>query len=563
MPPSVKGKMYRHLFESQKNNRKKPALHFVGRDITYGQLFNEVEALCCAFRKYGCKKGDIVTIALPNIPSAVTLFYAVNKLGMTANLVHPLLPAEQIIRYATETKSKFLFVFDKLADGYISKLLDCPVPIRICQAQDYITSFERVFYNLFTWRDRRNLRKNRTDYLKFKYFRHEGARLSKYMINRFAGGDDDVAAIMHSGGTSAEPKSIMLTNANFNSVAVNTKRAIVGEKAREKDAMAMVLPMFHAFGLGVCVHTVLSGGVKSTLIPRYAPERIVHYLKQGHITMISGVPTMYRGLVDKKEFNCRSLKNLRFAFCGGDMLTDELKRDFDSVMAKRGSSCVLDNGFGLTEVTGVFSVNKAGARREGSCGKPIGEDYLIEAFDDDGNMLERGGSGELCISSPTVMKGYLNDTEATEKTFLDYDGKRWLKTGDLGFVDKDGFIFIQQRLKRIIKVSGVPVFPAEIERLVNTLKDVDECCAVGIEHKLKGKVIKLYVKSSAEPTKLKKTVKEFCRQKLDKWSCLKAVEVLPELPKTLMAKTDYRLLERNGMKKFVQEETDNDVKTKK
>lgn len=100
--------MYRHLFESQKNNRKKPALHFVGRDITYGQLFNEVEALCCAFRKYGCKKGDIVTIALPNIPSAVTLFYAVNKLGMTANLVHPLLPAEQIIRYATETKSKFL-----------------------------------------------------------------------------------------------------------------------------------------------------------------------------------------------------------------------------------------------------------------------------------------------------------------------------------------------------------------------------------------------------------------------------------------------------------------------
>lgn len=355
----------------------------------------------------------------------------------------------------------------------------------------------------------------------------------------------------------------MLTNANFNSVAVNTKRAIVGEKAREKDAMAMVLPMFHAFGLGVCVHTVLSGGVKSTLIPRYAPERIVHYLKQGHITMISGVPTMYRGLVDKKEFNCRSLKNLRFAFCGGDMLTDELKRDFDSVMAKRGSSCVLDNGFGLTEVTGVFSVNKAGARREGSCGKPIGEDYLIEAFDDDGNMLERGGSGELCISSPTVMKGYLNDTEATEKTFLDYDGKRWLKTGDLGFVDKDGFIFIQQRLKRIIKVSGVPVFPAEIERLVNTLKDVDECCAVGIEHKLKGKVIKLYVKSSAEPTKLKKTVKEFCRQKLDKWSCPKAVEVLPELPKTLMAKTDYRLLERNGMKKFVQEETDNDVKTKK
>ena len=177
------------------------------------------------------------------------------------------------------------------------------------------------------------MRKNRTDYLKFKYFRHEGARLSKYMINRFAGGDDDVAAIMHSGGTSAEPKSIMLTNANFNSVAVNTKRAIVGEKAREKDAMAMVLPMFHAFGLGVCVHTVLSGGVKSTLIPRYAPERIVHYLKQGHITMISGVPTMYRGLVDKKEFNCRSLKNLRFAFCGGDMLTDELKRDFDSVMA--------------------------------------------------------------------------------------------------------------------------------------------------------------------------------------------------------------------------------------
>lgn len=555
--------MYKLLFESQKNNRKKPALHFVGRDITYGQLFNEVEALCCAFRKYGCEKGDVVTLALPNIPSAVTLFYAVNKLGMTVNLVHPLLPAEKIIRYAVETKSKFLFVFDKLADGYVSKLLDCPVPIRICQAQDYITPFERLFYNLFTLRDRKNLRKNKTDYLKFKYFRHEGARLSKYMINRFAGNDDDVAAIMHSGGTSAEPKSILLTNANFNSVAVNTKRAIVGERAKEKDAMAMVLPMFHAFGLGVCVHTVLCGGVKSTLIPRYSPERIVHYLKQGHITMISGVPTMYRGLVNKKEFNCRQLKNLRFAFCGGDIFSDELKKDFDSIMARRKSPCVLDNGFGLTEVTGVFSVNKAGARRDGSCGRPIGEDYLIEAFDDNGQKLARGKSGELCISSASVMKGYMNDRQATEQTFLECDGKRWLKTGDWGFVDADGFIFVQQRLKRIIKVSGVPVFPAEIERLVGELKDVDECCAVGIDHKLKGKVVKLYVKSAADPVRLKKTVREFCRLKLDKWSCPKAIEVLPELPKTLMAKTDYRLLERNGMKKFAHEEAANEVKNEK
>lgn len=277
------------------------------------------------------------------------------------------------------------------------------------------------------------------------------------MINRFAGNDDDVAAIMHSGGTSAEPKSILLTNANFNSVAVNTKRAIVGERAKEKDAMAMVLPMFHAFGLGVCVHTVLCGGVKSTLIPRYSPERIVHYLKQGHITMISGVPTMYRGLVNKKEFNCRQLKNLRFAFCGGDIFSDELKKDFDSIMARRKSPCVLDNGFGLTEVTGVFSVNKAGARRDGSCGRPIGEDYLIEAFDDNGQKLARGKSGELCISSASVMKGYMNDKQATEQTFLECDGKRWLKTGDWGYVDADGFIFVQQRLKRIIKVSGVPV----------------------------------------------------------------------------------------------------------
>ena len=285
-----------------------------------------------------------MTIALPNIPSAVTLFYAVNKLGMTANLVHPLLPAEQIIRYATETKSKFLFVFDKLADGYISKLLDCPVPIRICQAQDYITSFEECLQSL-TWRDRRNLRKNRTDYLNIQIFPTRGRAAVKVHDKQIRGGDDDVAAIMHSGGTSAEPKSKYAYQRQFQLCRRQHQTRNRGEKARRKTLWLGCCPMFHAFGLGVCVHTVLSGGVKSTLIPRYAPERIVHYLKQGHITMISGVPTMYRGLVDKKEFNCRSLKNLRFAFCGGDMLTDELKRDFDSVMAKRGSSCVLDNGF--------------------------------------------------------------------------------------------------------------------------------------------------------------------------------------------------------------------------
>ena len=164
----------------------------------------------------------------------------------------------------------------------------------------------------------------------------------------------------------------------------------------------------------------------------------------------------------------------------------------------------------------MFSVNKAGARREGSCGKPIGEDYLIEAFDDDGNMLERGGSGELCISSPTGHEGYLlKRYGGYGKNFsLITTAKDGLKTGDLGFVDKDGFIFIQQRLKRIIKVSGVPVFPAEIERLVNTLKDVDECCAVGIEHTLKGKVIMLYVTVVRRATKLKKTVKEFAVRSL-------------------------------------------------
>ena len=386
---------------SQAVGKKKDAvaMSFLHKKFTYGFLSDEIDRIACFLKNQGIEKGDRVTIALPNIPSAVSSFYAVNKIGAVANMVHPLVPYELLAEYMKDTGSKLLFAFDTLLDGYFDRLIEDGFRVVVCKANDYLSAFESFFYTAFGKKRYRQI----DDIRCVKFADARGTEVYHVDADESF---DDVSVIMHSSGTTEKSKSAALTNKNFNTIAENTIDILPWKKKLGIGMAGLtVLPMFHAFGLGVCIHTYLSYGYDNVLIPKYSPKLIIKKLRRKNIAVIAGVPTMFAGMVAQKGFDGRHLKKLRFAFCGGDKLSAKVKTKFDYTVSKNGGECPLDEGYGLTEAAGVFSVNTRAASREGSVGKALG-DAEIHVFDENGGteVQDISQSAGTAVTLPTPEK---------------------------------------------------------------------------------------------------------------------------------------------------------------
>ncbi|MBR2030474.1 MAG: acyl--CoA ligase [Clostridia bacterium] len=529
--------MYDFLFANYNDKQDDVAICFLYKNFSYAFLKNEVDKVACFLVEQGIKKGDVVTVALPNIPSSVSVFYAINKIGAIANMVHPLVPYALLKERMQQTNSKLLFAFDLLLDVYFNELINDGFKVVVCKANDYLTDFESFFYTHFGKKRCKNI--DKTKCLFFK-----NAQKTKLFDIKTNVCGNDVAVIMHSSGTTDKSKSACLSNEGFNYVANNVINVLPwASKLGKGMASLAVLPTFHAFGLGVSTHTMLSFGYQSVMIPKYSAKLIVKKIRQKNVAIIAGVPTMFAGMVEQKSFKGKKLKKLKFAFCGGDKLADSLKNKFDTIVASYGGSCVLDEGYGLTEVSGVLCVNTRKAQKQGSVGKPVG-DTVIVAFDENGKPLPNGTMGELCVSSPAIMKGYLQGDKLVDDGLFVFDDKRFVKTGDFGYVDEQGFVFFKQRQKRIEKVSGVNVFPAEAEHVILHIDGVKACCVKGVAHNTKGVVMKAFVVADdgVDHNALIYKIKNECDKKLDKWTQPKFYEVLSDLPLTPFGKVDYKSL---------------------
>lgn len=532
----IETSMYRYLMNNYEEKKDAVAVSFLHKQFTYRQLKDEIDRVACFLVKQDVKKGDCVTIALPNIPSAVSVFYAVNKIGAVANMVHPLVPYNVLKRYMLQTDSKLLFAFDVLLDEFCDDLINDGFKVVVCKANDYLNRIESFFYNTFGKKKYQQI--DSQDCIMFR--KAQKTKKRKVKVDESF---DDVAVIMHSSGTTDSSKSAALTNKNFNAVAQNIVNVLPWKDKLGTDMSSItVLPMFHAFGLGVCMHTVLSYGYNSVMVPKYSPKKIVKKMKKHNVAIIAGVPTMFAGIADDINFHGGWLKNLKFAFCGGDKLNPKVKARFEKIVSKNGGDCKLDEGYGLTEASGVFSVNTRQDEMEGSLGKPYcGVAYAFNEFFE---KLPDGETGELCVSSDAVMKGYLQDGEIVRDGLFEYEGKTFVKTGDLGYVDADGFIYFKQRAKRVEKVSGVNVFPAEAEEVICSVNGVKLCSVKGVENKKKGTVLKAYIvlEKGANGSEVLKEVKEVCQTKLDKWTQPKSFEFKEFLPLTNFGKVDYSKL---------------------
>ena len=523
--------MYNAVLQTAEKYPESIAYDFMGYESTYKQLIEEIDQCAKALHNLGLQKGDRMTISMPTTPQGVVCFYAINKLGAIASMIHPLSPPKQIEFFLNLSNSSFILTIDKVFPN-VEKIID-NTPLKMI----ILTQLGQEQVEL-------------PEHPKIQRWKYIMAK-SYPEIPESGMGPDELAVILYSGGTTGVPKGIMLSNYNF--ITEGTQVATWMDMS-DKDSALAILPIFHGFGLGVCVNAVFMGGGKSILVPSFTPDLVADLIKTKKPTLLFGVPTLYEALNRNTTFQTTNLNFLKAAFCGADTLPRPTKDKFEEICSNSGSDVQLREGYGLTEaVTGICAM-PLGEYREGSIGIPL-PDMMMKIVEI-GTIQEApiGHEGELCIHGPAVMLGYLNKPEETVKTLQKHDdGMIWLHTGDIATMDKDGFFYFKLRLKRMIKSSGFNVYPAQVEDVLYKHPDVLEACVIGIPDEKQVQKVKAFVvlkDLNKESKEMIEKLIDHCNENLIKWSCPREIEFTTQLPKTLVGKIDFKQLEEQEKEKL-------------
>lgn len=517
------------------------AIEYYKNKATYKEFMRLIDKYAKSLKALGVQTGDVITICMPNTPSSIYMFYAINKIGAIANMVHPMSSEKEIELYLNMTKSKYILIIDA-----VYKKIDNIV--KNTNVEKIIISFPnddmKVVMSSLYWfmKGRKNKVKTNDNTITLKQFLDLGINYKEETYVERKG--NDVAVILYSGGTTGEPKGIMLSNLNFNAVAYQAE--FMCDPASAGDSILSIMPIFHAFGLGVCVHTILYIGMKCILIPSFSPKKFGSMIKYYRPNFLVGVPTLFEALLKTKRMGKKDLSSLTCIISGGDSLSPSLKKKVDEYLNEHGCKTKVREGYGLTESTGPSCLCPSLFYKEGTIGIPFPDTiYKIirVGTHDEADILE---DGEICISGPTIMLGYLNDEKETMNAIrMHEDGKYYLHTGDIGCMDKDGFIFFKYRLKRMIVSSGYNIYPSYIENVIDAHPAVLTSTVIGIDHPYKVQVAKAYIvlKEGYKPThEIKKSIKEHCIKNLAKYSIPYEFEYRDNLPRTKVGKVDYKNL---------------------
>ena len=543
--------IYDFLIDQVGEDKDYIALNYFENRISYNEFFDNINICARALRSYGVKEKDVVTICLPNMPEAIYAFYACNKIGAIADIIHPLSSPEQINFYLRENKSRFLFLVDfnyaKCKDAIATTLVYKTILVSPKLSMPLSLS---IGYTLTRSIKIKHPSRKEQDFMSWKEFMLRGVTYSKEFKADVK--KNDVALILHSGGTTGTPKGIMITNYSFNALAQQSAVNVID--VRPKDKIVTILPIFHGFGLGVCVHTPLCLKVETILMPEYEPNRFYKIWKNDKPHVILGVPTLWEGMMSNKKFDSVDMSQLKYIVSGGDYLSIPAETRINEFLHKHGAHVNICKGYGMTESVAATAYTFPGTNEPGSIGIPmVGNSYKI-CNPETGEELKIGEEGEICVNGPTLMVGYLNNPKETKQILRKHkDGKTWLHTGDIGYIASNGLVFYTQRLKRMIIVSGFNVYPSMIEEVLEKHPAVKKACVIGIPHPYKMHVPKAFLilnEGYKDSLKLKKELKELCKEKLAIYSVPKEFEIRKDFPKTLYSKVDYKQLEKEEQDKL-------------
>ncbi len=538
------GSMYEKLAQIATSYPNNIAYDFMGSKVRYGDFINKVDECARALAAIGVKEGESVTICMPNAPQAVIMFYAVNKVGAVANMVHPLSGEKEIEFCMKEASSVVCLTLDQFYGKFAN--IRGNVPMRsliITSIRDVLSPVKRKGYYLAEGRKIRKVPEN-AEIVWWEKFLRDGSRYhGSFHVARTA---QDPAAILYSGGTTGKMKGILLSNLNFN--ALGQQIIATNPMFKPGDKMLAVMPIFHGFGLGVCIHSMLSSGGRCLLIPRFNPESYAKLLKRHKPNFIAGVPTLYEALLRIKTLKRVDLSCLKGVFSGGDSLSIELKKRFDAFLEEHNAGIHVREGYGMTECVTASCLTPIHSAREGSIGLPFPDTYYKIVKPHTEEEVPYGTEGEICLSGPTVMMEYINNPEETAETLRNHkDGLTWVHSGDLGLMDEDGFIYFKQRLKRMIITSGYNVYPSQIENVLDAHELVHMSCVIGMPDPLKMQRVVAYVVLKpgvhVSEDEARRILLKHCEKHIAKYAMPKEIRFRDALPKTLVGKVAYRVLE--------------------
>ncbi len=541
------------------------AFDFMGTPTGYPEMIREIERCARALKALDIKEGDKVTIAMPNCPQAIFLFYGVNRIGAIANMIHPLSAEKEIEFYLNVSESETAITLNQFYPKFARVLPNTGVKhLIIADIADALSPVLKVGFAVKNVIDPiskalkkhtkpqfiKKVSRNADKVLLWKDFLAGAGKVTgDYAVRRKA---EDPAVILYSGGTTGTTKGIVLTNLNFN--ALGQQVIAANPIFTPGDKMLAAMPLFHGFGLGVCVHTMLSQGGRCILIPQFTAKSYAKDLVKHRCNFIAGVPTLYEALLRLPAMEDADLSCLKGVFSGGDSLSIELKKKFDKFLAEHGATIQVREGYGTTETVTACCLTPLTKAKEGSIGIPFSDVYIKIVEPGTDRELPYGREGEILLAGPTVMKEYMKHPEETAQTLRRHaDGLTWVYTGDLGVMDEEGFIFFKGRAKRMIISSGYNVYPAQIENILDAHDKVQMSCVIGVPDSYKMQKVKAFVKLAANVPandETKAELLDYCRRHIAKYAMPYDIEFREDLPKTLVGKVAYRVLEEEELEKL-------------
>ena len=535
--------IYDYLVQNNQDYPSDIAIVYLGRKITYKELFENIDKTAAAFLKAGVKEKEIVTVALPSIPEALYCVYALNKIGAVANMIHPLAGTEETIHYINEVGSRIVVIFD----GAFSAICDSTdrttaEKIIVASPADSLPLPLKVAYNL-------KVKKPQLDgktFLSWKTFMKNGRGVQ---VEKAEKNCNEMAIISHTGGTTGEPKGVMCSDANINALIWQIGCNL--PHVRQEKYLA-VLPPFINYSLINAMLEPLAFGFQVILLPKYEPDKFADYIAKYKPNHISSIPPYWEALLAIDKLKTMDLSCLNHIYYGGEAMNIDTENAVNELLISRGARNKLCKGLGSTEMMSAATVTYDESNMLGSVGIPLVKVNCKTVNVETGEELACGEEGEICFSGPTLMLGYYNNLRETIDIIRTNEkGERWLHTGDIGYVDENGIVYVTGRIKRIIITKGrdgqaTKLFPDRVEKAICTNEMVELCCVVGVPDKARIHYPRAFVvlrEGFSKDDLTKERILETCRKELPDYMVPEEIVFVDDLPRTSRGKVDYRALE--------------------